>query len=97
MFADLPILSLLIWLPILGGVWILTAGKDAAKPVSLIVSIAAFVLSLPLYFEFDTTTHAMQFTELTPWISVLGINYHLGVDGKSVDPPKREKNRWHPG
>ena len=84
MFAGIPILSLLIWLPILGGVWILTAGKDAAKPVSLIVSIAAFVLSLPLYFEFDTTTHAMQFTELMPWISVLGINYHLGVDGISM-------------
>lgn len=84
MFTDLPLLSLLLWLPILGGIWVLAAGPSLARPIALFVAIATFVLSLPLYFEFDTTTAAMQFAEKAPWIPMLGINYYLGVDGFSV-------------
>ncbi|MDY6992999.1 MAG: NADH-quinone oxidoreductase subunit M, partial [Pseudomonadota bacterium] len=65
MFANLPfLLSLLIWLPILGGIWVLASGHDDnARPIALLVSLLTFLLSLPLFFEFDTTTAAMQFSE----------------------------------
>jgi NADH-quinone oxidoreductase subunit M len=85
--TDLSILSVLIWLPILGGIWVLIVGdKQAAtvRPIALTVSILTFLLSLPLYFEFNTTTAAMQFTEQLAWIPAFGINYHLGVDGFSM-------------
>ncbi len=85
--TDLSILSVLIWLPILGGIWVLIVGDKqaaSARPIALTVSLLTFLLSLPLYFEFNTSTAAMQFTEQLAWIPAFGINYHLGVDGFSM-------------
>jgi NADH-quinone oxidoreductase subunit M len=87
MFADLPLLSLVIWVPILGGLFVLAVGdKDpwGARPVALIVTLLTFLLSIPLYTGFDTTTASMQFVEKMPWIETFGINYYLGVDGISM-------------
>ena len=87
MFQSLPLLSLLIWAPILGGVFVLLVGKqqrEAAKLFSLVVSSLVFLLSTLLYFRFDTTTVLMQFVEYSVWIDTFNINYHLGVDGISV-------------
>ena len=84
MFAELPLLSLLIWTPILGGVWVLYAGDRQAltvKYLTLAVSVVTFVFSAMLYAGFDTTTYTMQFIERSPWISTFDIYYHLGVDG----------------
>src|SRR3989344_176532 len=79
------LLSLAIWLPILGGVAVLATGPDARAPLArrlaLTVSILAFLATLPLYTGFDARTHAMQFTEDYAWIEALGIRYHLGIDG----------------
>jgi len=55
-----------------------------AKVLALLVALATFLLSLPLYSGFDTATAAMQFTEFRPWIATWSINYHLGVDGISM-------------
>ncbi len=88
MFADLPLLSLIVWLPIFGGVAVLLSGDkgdaNGVRVLSLVISIATFVLSLGLYTGFDSSTSAMQFVEKTPWISSFGINYHFGVDGFSM-------------
>jgi NADH-quinone oxidoreductase subunit M len=84
MFADWPLLSLLIWLPILGGAAIAMIGDKGAagaRRLALVLSIVTFVLSIPLVTAFDRTTAQMQFTELVPWISAYNINYSLGVDG----------------
>ena len=85
---DIPLLSLLIWTPIVGGIWVLLAGgktdPDAARAVALTVSIVTFVLSVPLYMWFELGEHRMQFTEQTEWIPAFGITYHLGVDGFSM-------------
>ena len=82
--TNIPLLSLLIWTPILGGIWVLYAGdrqENTVKYLSLSVSFITFLLSLLLYAQFDTTTHVMQFVEKTAWIESFNINYHLGVDG----------------
>ena len=87
MFSDLPILSLVTWLPILGGLLVLVTGSKnnvEAKVLSLVITLATFVLSLLLYTGFDNTTSNMQFAELHPWISAFNINYALGVDGLSM-------------
>lgn len=87
MFFDLPVLSTLIWLPILGGFLVLFVGRNRdtlAKWLALGVSIATFIASLPLWFEFDTTTASMQFVEKLSWIPQFNIHYHLGVDGLSM-------------
>jgi len=87
MFADWPLLSILIWLPIFGGVLILAIGDSApvkARWAALIVSLLTFLMSLPLYTSFDAGTAQMQFEELHAWLPAFNINYHLGVDGISM-------------
>lgn len=86
MIADLPLLSLVIWLPILGGLIVLVNGDDNvwARPLSLLMSLLTLVVSLVLYAGFDLTTHEMQFVEQAAWISSYDINYHLGIDGFSL-------------
>lgn len=87
MFSNLPLLSLVIWTPIIGGLLVLATGSKnsvEAKVLSLIVSLVTLALSIPLYTQFDVSTSAMQFQEMIPWISSFNINYHLGVDGLSM-------------
>ncbi|MEN4903752.1 NADH-quinone oxidoreductase subunit M [Luteimonas sp. TWI1437] len=85
--SNWPLLSLLIWLPILGGACVLALGDrraDAVRWVSLAVAVAVFVLSLPLFTGFDYANAGMQFLERREWIPSLDIEYHLGADGISV-------------
>ncbi len=87
MFAELPILSLLIWGPIFGGLCVLYVGdrqEETAKILAFMITIVIFLLSTLLYKNFDTTTHAMQFVEFAHWIESFNINYYLGVDGISM-------------
>ena len=81
------LLSVLIWLPIAGGLLILAIGDRASRPdrwLALLVSVAVFLLSLPLYTGFDFSTPVMQFVEKAPWIPQFNIQYYLGVDGISA-------------
>ncbi|RUQ38403.1 MAG: NADH-quinone oxidoreductase subunit M [Candidatus Competibacteraceae bacterium] len=87
MLSELPLLSFVIWFPILGGVAVLFVGDEnpgRAKVLALTVAICAFLASLPLFSLFDPSTAAMQFQEFLPWIPALSVNYHLGVDGFSM-------------
>lgn len=84
----MPILSLTIWVPILGGLALLAIGRggndSAVKWGALAISVLTFLLSLPLYAGFDSSTYLMQFEEIASWIPRFNINYHLGVDGISM-------------
>ena len=86
--SDLPLLSLVIWLPIIGGLVVLAVGakenNSAARWSALVVSVITFLVSVPLFTSFDTSTAAMQFEERTSWIPAFNVYYHLGVDGISM-------------
>src|SRR5690606_24539772 len=82
-----PILSVLVWLPIVGGIGVMMLGSERAalgKQVALAVSVLTFVLSIPLYTAFDVRTAQFQFVERVPWIARFDAFYHLGVDGISM-------------
>lgn len=82
------LLSLLIWLPIIGGTLTLFTGGDEnanqARLIGLVTSVVCLVLCIPLYLHFNTSTANMQFVENVPWITAYKIRYHLGVDGISM-------------
>ena len=82
------LLSVLIWFPVVGGVLVLAVpadrNADRARWTALGVSVATFLLSIPLWSRFDRTSADMQFVERTPWIERFQIEYFLGVDGISV-------------
>ena len=86
--SGLKLLSLAIWVPIFFGLAVLLTGSDRNSPFSrmlaLLGAVVGLLVTLPLYTGFDTTTPAMQFVELVPWIRRFNINYHLGVDGISM-------------
>jgi len=80
-------LSIVIWLPIIGGLLVLVAGKssdETARRIALAFSIATLISSLPLYLKFDSSIASYQFLEYREWISVFNINYSLGIDGISL-------------
>ena len=93
MFTD-HMLSLVIWMPIVGGLLVFATGNDrnavAARWLSLAVALATFAASLPLYTQFNAATAAMQFVEGDPasgkglWIAAFNVYYHLGIDGISL-------------
>ena len=82
------LLSLAIFVPIVAGVATLVVHDDRdaapARWIALIGAVAGFAVTIPLYVDFDTTTAAMQFVELSEWVPRFDIYYHLGVDGLSV-------------
>src|SRR5678815_1943424 len=80
-------LSLVIWLPIVGGALVSLTGAgraNTARWLALGISILAFVASIPLYTGYDATSGTMQFIESYTWIAAISANYHLGVDGISI-------------
>jgi NADH-quinone oxidoreductase subunit M len=82
-----PILSVIVWLPIFGGIAVLALGSERSqlgKQIALGVSIITFALSVPLWTGFDVSSAAMQFAESVPWIQRFSANYALGVDGISM-------------
>ncbi len=83
---NFPILSLSIFLPTLGAlfIWLFVRGDQAVRVSALAVSVLTFLVTLPLAFNFDTSTHHMQFEELHQWIPAFNIHYQLGVDGISM-------------
>jgi NADH-quinone oxidoreductase subunit M len=84
---DSGLLSLLVWLPIVGGLVVLALGESRValgRGVALGTSLVALALSVPLYQGFDTSTASFQFVEQLPWIPAFNATYHLGVDGISL-------------
>ena len=82
------LLNLLIWLPIIGGVFVFLTGDDNNPNVSRYLSLFTILLTLamciPLVTGFNLNDYNMQYVEDMPWMPALGIHYHLGIDGLSL-------------
>ena len=84
---DYPILSLLIWIPILIGLLLILSkniSDNISQLITLLTSFLILVVSLNLTQAYDHTTGQLQFIERIEWISGLNIFYYLAVDGISV-------------
>ena len=85
--TEFPLLTLIIFFPLLGAAILLFADKEKKETlrwITLGVTLLEFIFSLPLFFQFRLDTPAMQFVEKTPWIPEYGMNYFLGIDGISL-------------
>jgi NADH-quinone oxidoreductase subunit M len=82
-----PILSTVIFLPILSSLLILVMRRDRVHLIrwtALLITLVTLLLSMPLLTQFDKTAHQMQFVERYDWIPAWNIEYYLGIDGISV-------------
>ncbi|MGO9991131.1 MAG: NADH-quinone oxidoreductase subunit M [Steroidobacteraceae bacterium] len=86
MMPNAHLLSILIWLPIVGGFVVLGLGDRAAAArwVSLGVSGLTFLFSIPLWSSFKIGTAEMQFVERTSWIPAIHSDFYIGIDGISM-------------
>jgi NADH-quinone oxidoreductase subunit M len=84
---DFPILSVIVFTPILTGLLILlfpAERRDEIRVTALAAAFLAMALSLWVYFSYDKVAGGYQFIEKADWMPVFGISYHLGVDGMSA-------------
>jgi NADH-quinone oxidoreductase subunit M len=87
--TSFPILSLTIFLPLVGALFILflrgddEAIKKNARWVALWTTLVTFAVSIFLVMGFDRAIPDFQFVENHPWLGGV-IRYHLGVDGISL-------------
>ncbi|ALM81703.1 NADH-quinone oxidoreductase subunit M [Bordetella sp. N] len=83
-----PWLTLAVFVPIVFGLLVLALGGDNKRGLTLGLAltgaIVSFLVTIPLYTGFDSSSAAMQFVEQASWISSFNVNYHLGVDGISL-------------
>ncbi len=89
---ELPILSLVTFLPLVGALVILILARDEdplvvanqARWMALWASFVTFLLSLFIWARFDNGTADFQFVEKLDWMPEFRIGYHMGVDGISM-------------
>ncbi len=80
-----PVLTLTTFLPIIGTAALMFIKRDeSAKIYSLILTLVVFIISLPLYFNFQPGLQGFQFVEQHAWIPAYGLSYLMGVDGISL-------------
>ncbi len=83
-----PLLSSLIFTPWLGAFIVAVLGRrlaeSATRVLGLIFSLSTLVLGLYAAVHFDPARTGYQFVESEPWITALGVRYHLGLDGLSL-------------
>ena len=80
------ILSIILWLPLLGALLVMAIPKQHVRPIqalALAATAAPFVLAWGLLSSFNRSTSALQFVERMPWVPELGMTYALGIDGLS--------------
>ncbi len=78
------LLSIITFLPLLGGIACFLAPERAAKGLALATSVATFLLSTLLWADYDPYGADFQFTETVAWLPDLGIQYAVGIDGISL-------------
>lgn len=88
MLSTSPLLSLAIWCPIVFGIAVLAIGREKnpglIRVLSLFGSLVSFLVTIPLFLNFDNAAHGMQFVESHIWIESFNAFYALGVDGISM-------------
>ncbi|MGO4568456.1 NADH-quinone oxidoreductase subunit M [Rhizobium sp. 2YAF20] len=80
-----PLLSFIVFTPAAGAAALMfLRGDHTVRWTALGVTVLDLALCVAMLASFDTTSHAMQFTETRPWVPALGITYALGIDGISA-------------
>src|SRR5690348_8349932 len=81
----IPLLSIIIFLPLVAGLLLLFLPSSWAKPWALVWAVVDFILAIILIARFDVHQTGFQGTEtIANWIPTLGISYSVGVDGVSI-------------
>ena len=81
--TEFPLLTVVIFLPVLAVAALAFVSDNAARWLTLGATLLVFLAALPLWWLFDSSSSQMQFVERASWITVPPIEYSVGVDGIS--------------
>lgn len=81
---NLPLLSLLIFLPLGGAALLWLLPTRAARHVVALTLLLTLLISTLALFSFAPSGERFQLIERTPWIASLNVHYLVAVDGLSV-------------
>ena len=87
LYGQLPILTIITFLPMVGALLLLLVPKEnKAFIMKAATAIAGLdlLLSLPLWWLYDRTNEGFQFVQQASWIPSLGVSYKVGIDGISL-------------
>ena len=81
------LLSVLIFLPLLGALILFAVPRERTgwiRVFTLSLTVLVFLLSIPLFTQFDSDSIAFQFVEKRAWLPAIGSSYFVGIDGISL-------------
>ncbi len=85
--TEIHILSIVTFTPLVGALIMLFFPKDWKNfhmKFATLVAFIGFLVSVPLWFGYDTANGGFQFIEDHQWIQAIGARYIFGVDGISL-------------
>ena len=90
LFSSPFLLSLMVWVPVIVAIAIVLM-PNPRRRYDVLVKQMAFFTNLGLLFvlfvaysQFENFLPTMQYEEKYPWLSPIGVTYHLGVDGPGM-------------
>src|SRR5712671_877686 len=86
-FVESHLLTLVIFLPVLGAVLIALLPRSEGgqqKGIAFLFSLLTFLISIPLWTGFRSGTGRYAFEQRTEWAPALGFSYHVGLDGVAL-------------
>jgi NADH-quinone oxidoreductase subunit M len=84
-FKNLPLW--VTFIPLLGALLLLFVPKAKRRTFELAalgITILDFALSVPLWFQYDRASAAVQWPTVMDWIPSLGVQFSIGMDGISL-------------
>ena len=78
------ILTVITFLPLVGAAVVLFGTDRLARWIGLATTLTTLIVSVPLFWQFDKASGALQFVESANWIPEWNIAYSMGVDGISL-------------
>lgn len=84
---DFPVMTAILLAPVIGAILLCFLDKEAKEAAKLVAAgamLLALGLTVYVYVAYDTVRGGMQFMESVPWITDLGVEYAVGVDGISL-------------
>ncbi len=87
MSGSTQLMLLATFLPLLGGLGLLfvpNEKREVFQKASVAIMVASFLLSVPLWFQYDRGSDAVQFAYQCAWMPSLGVKFSVGMDGISL-------------
>jgi NADH-quinone oxidoreductase subunit M len=84
-FKNLPLWATAV--PLLGAMALLFVPGTKRRIIELgafFVALLSFILSVPLWFQYDRSTAAVQWVTQMDWIPSIGVKFSIGMDGISL-------------